>query len=95
MYMDEDIVFKALADPTRRIILDEFAERTEQTLFELCARLLMKHNITISRQAVTKHISLLETAGLLQSQRRGKYRVMVFDPKPIKHITERWAKSME
>jgi DNA-binding transcriptional ArsR family regulator len=93
--MKEDTVFKALADPTRRIILDEFTERNEQTMYELCARLLMKHRVTMSRQAVAKHISVLEIAGLLRSQRRGKYRVLVFDPKPINYVVERWVKGTE
>jgi DNA-binding transcriptional ArsR family regulator len=88
--MDEDIVFKALADPTRRLILDEFAERSEQTLYELSARLVMKHGVTISRQAIAKHIGVLEVARLLRSERRGKYRIITFNRKPIIKITERW-----
>jgi DNA-binding transcriptional ArsR family regulator len=86
--MDEDTVFKALADQTRRHILDEFAERPEQTLYELCARLLMRHNVTMSRQAVAKHIRILQDAGLLTSERRGKYRVLVFDKTPLTTIVE-------
>ena len=74
--MDEDNVFKALADPTRRLILEELAEEPEQTLYELSVRLVMKHKVTMSRQAITKHIGVLENAGLLQSARRGKYRVL-------------------
>ncbi len=92
--MDEDIVFKALADPTRRLILDEFAERAEQTLYELCARLITNHRVAMSRQAIAKHISILEEAGLLRSEHRGKYRILVFDKKPIAHIVERWIKHM-
>lgn len=92
--MDEDKVFKALADPTRRIILDEFTERTEQTMFELCARLLMKHSVTMSRQAIAKHIRILEEASLLRSERRGRYRILVSDKTPIINIVERWAKDM-
>lgn len=88
--MDQDIVFKALADPTRRFILDELAEQAEQTLYELCARLVMKHNVAMSRQAVAKHITVLEKAGLIRSQRRGKYRVLTFNNRPIINITKRW-----
>lgn len=92
--MREDIIFKALADQTRRLILDEFTDRTEQTLYELCARLITKHTVAMSRQAVAKHIAVLEEAKLLRSERRGKYRVLVFDKTPLKHLTERWIKSM-
>ena len=50
-------VFKALADPTRRAILDELIDRDSQTLFELCPRLSMKHEVTSSRQAISQHVS--------------------------------------
>ena len=92
--MNENAIFKALADPTRRLILDEFAVRPEQTLYELCVRLLTNHNVTMSRQAIAKHIRTLEQATLLRSERRGKYRVLVFNKLPIMHIVERWAKDM-
>ena len=58
--MHKDLVFKALADPTRRLMLDELCERKEQTLYELTARLIMRHEVAISRQALAKHINLLE-----------------------------------
>ena len=93
--MNEDAIFKALADATRRLILDEFAERPEQTLFELCSRLFMKHNVRASRQAITKHVSILQKAGLLRSERRGKYRVLIVDKKPISQLAERWLKLKE
>lgn len=90
--MDEDSVFKALADPTRRTILDEFNERSEQTLYELMTRLTMKHNVSISRQAIAKHVDFLEGAGLIRSERRGKYRVLILNNKlsntPIIQPTE-------
>ena len=60
--MHKDLVFKALADPTRRWMLDEFSERKEQTLYELTARLIMRHKVAISRQALAKHINVLEEA---------------------------------
>ena len=53
-------VFKALADPTRRTILDELAERDGQTLFELCARLTTNHGLGSSRQAISQHLTVLE-----------------------------------
>lgn len=92
--MDEDAIYRALADPTRRMILSELAERADQTLFELCARLAMKHEVAMSRQAVTKHIGILEEAGLVRSEYRGKYRVLNFDNRPIIYITKRWTGTM-
>src|SRR5206468_918599 len=59
-----DSLFKALADPTRRAILDELTERNDQTLFEICGRLTMKHGLSSSRQAISQHLAVLEEAGL-------------------------------
>jgi DNA-binding transcriptional ArsR family regulator len=83
-------VFKALADPTRRTILDELAERDGQTLFELCGRLLMKHGIDSTRQAISQHLDVLEAAGLVQVKRDGRYKFHFLDSTPLKEITERW-----
>src|SRR5918998_52113 len=57
-------VFKALADPTRRTILDELSERDGQTLFELCARLSTKHGLASSRQAISQHLGALVADGM-------------------------------
>lgn len=73
-----DAVFKALADSTRRLMLDELAERNELTLYELTARLIMKHNLAISRQAIAKHLAILKEAALVETEKKGKYRVIVF-----------------
>jgi DNA-binding transcriptional ArsR family regulator len=56
-------VFTALADPTRRAVLDELVERDEQTLFEICSRLIMKHGLSSSRQAISQHLDVLEPDG--------------------------------
>lgn len=85
-----DIIFKALADSTRRLILDELSERKEMTLYELTARLIMKHNVSISRQGIAKHLSILEDAGLVFSKRKGKYRVLVFNNEPLKNLLKGW-----
>lgn len=90
MNENKDAIFKALADPTRRLILDELYERNELTLFELTARLIMKHNLNISRQAIAKHLSVLDDAGLVKSRRKGKYRVLIFNKEPLKNLLERW-----
>ncbi len=60
-----DDVYRALADPTRRAILDELVERDGQTLFELCTHLTMKHGIGSTRQAISQHLAVLEAAGLV------------------------------
>lgn len=87
---NRDLIFKALGDPTRRIILDELAERDGMTLFELTTRLVMKHNLSITRQGIAKHLGVLEEAGLVQSVRRGKYRMIRFNREPLKDLLERW-----
>jgi DNA-binding transcriptional ArsR family regulator len=83
-------VFKALADPTRRAILDELTERDDQTLFELCARLALKHSVASSRQAVSQHIDVLVEAGLVETRREGRYKFHHFDPRPLGRIADRW-----
>ncbi|MFS0868053.1 ArsR/SmtB family transcription factor [Microbacterium sp. 179-B 1A2 NHS] len=82
-------VFKALADETRRLILDDLAERDEQTLFELCVR-LSNRGRTASRQAVSQHLDVLEAAGLVHSERRGRYKFHRIDTRPLAQIAERW-----
>lgn len=90
MKPDTDAIFKALADSTRRLILDELAERNELTLYELTTRLVMKHSLAISRQAITKHLNALEEAGLVNSERKGKYRVLIFNKEPLTDLLDRW-----
>jgi DNA-binding transcriptional ArsR family regulator len=83
-------VFKALADPTRRTILDELAERDGQTLFELCARLAMKHQLSSSRQAISQHLAVLEDAGLVVTRKEGRYKFHDIKTEPLENIAERW-----
>ncbi|SOC19523.1 DNA-binding transcriptional ArsR family regulator [Ureibacillus xyleni] len=90
MNWDKDAIFKALADSNRRLILDELSESNEMTLYELTARLIMKHNLAISRQGIAKHLSLLEDAGLVLSKREGKYRVLLFNKEPLENLLENW-----
>ncbi|MYV56651.1 metalloregulator ArsR/SmtB family transcription factor [Streptomyces sp. SID3212] len=85
-----DDLFKALADPTRRTILDELAEKSGQTLFEICSRLAMKHQLGISRQAVSQHLALLEAAGLVETRREGRYKFHDLNTAPLRRIAERW-----
>ncbi len=86
-------VFKALADPTRRAILDELTDRNDQTLFELCARLATKHQLGSSRQAVSQHIDVLVDAGLVETRREGRYKFHHLDPRPLEQIANRWRSS--
>ena len=83
-------VFKALADPTRRAILDELTERDGQTLFELCGRLATRHGLGSTRQAISQHVDVLESAGLVRTQREGRYKFHHLDTSPLRQITERW-----
>ncbi len=83
-------VFKALADPTRRAILDELQDRSGQTLFELCTRLLSRHGLGSSRQAVSQHLDVLEDAGLVRTRREGRYKFHDLDTSPLRTIAERW-----
>ena len=83
-------MFKALADPTRRAILDELQERDDQTLFELIGRLISRHGLSSSRQAVSQHLDVLEDAGLVRSRREGRYKFHDLDTSPLRAITDRW-----
>jgi DNA-binding transcriptional ArsR family regulator len=83
-------VFKALADPTRRAILDELQERNGQTLFEICARLTSRHGLGSTRQAVSQHLEVLEDAGLVSTRREGRYKFHDLDTSPLREISSRW-----
>ena len=83
-------VYRALADPTRRAILDELSERDGQTLFELCARLATKHGLGSSRQAISQHLDVLASAGLVRTRREGRYKFHHLDTTPLETILERW-----
>jgi DNA-binding transcriptional ArsR family regulator len=82
-------VFKALADPTRRKLLDRLFGENGQTLGQLCERLAM------SRQAVTKHLLLLEDANLVAVVWRGREKLHYLNPVPINAIAERWIGKFE
>ena len=84
-----DLVFKALADPTRRKLLDRLYADNGQTLLQLCERLAM------TRQAVTKHLVLLEAANLVATVRRGREKLHYLNPVPIHQIAQRWIGKFE
>ena len=83
-------VFKALADPTRRAVLDELTERDGQTLFELCSRLATRHGMGSTRQAISQHVDVLESAGLVRTRREGRYKFHHLDTVPLRQIADRW-----
>ena len=83
-------LFRALADGTRRTILDELAERDGQSLFELCSRLTMRHGLGASRQAISQHLDVLEEAGLIRVRREGRYKFHHLDTGPLHAIIDRW-----
>ena len=89
MDADMDKVFKALADPGRRLLLDRLRADNGQTLGQLCAHLDM------SRQAVTKHLVLLEEANLVVVRWRGREKLHYLNPVPIHEIAERWIGKFE
>ena len=83
-------VFKALADETRRLILDELAARDGQTLFEICSLLTVRHGVGSSRQAISQHLAVLESAGLVTVEWRGRSKLHYFNSEPLTAIPERW-----
>ena len=86
----EGDVFRALADPTRRKILDELVDRDGQTLFEICSRLTMKYQLGSSRQAISQHLEVLIGAGLVTAHRQGRYKFHYIDTGPLQRLTDRW-----
>ena len=88
--MEDGLLFRALADETRRVILDELTERDGQSLFELCSRLTMRHGITSTRQATSQHLAVLEEAGLVTSHKDGRTKLHHLDTTPLQTITARW-----
>ncbi|MBG6191368.1 DNA-binding transcriptional ArsR family regulator [Arthrobacter sp. CAN_A212] len=83
-------VFHALDDETRRIILDELSVRDGQTLFDLCSVLAMRHQRSLTRQAISQHLAVLESAHLVLTERRGRSKFHYFNPGPLTEITGRW-----
>jgi DNA-binding transcriptional ArsR family regulator len=79
-----DAVFKALADPSRRELLDRLYAENGQTLNDLCMRLAM------TRQAVSKHLAILEAANLVATVKRGREKLHYLNPVPIHEIADRW-----
>ena len=88
-HRDTDMLFKALADPSRRKLLDLLHAHDGRTLNELCAHLDMK------RQGVTQHLDQLEAANLVATVRRGREKLHFLNPVPLQEIYERWIAKFE
>jgi DNA-binding transcriptional ArsR family regulator len=86
---DTDALFKALADPSRRKLLDLLHAHDGRTLNELCEHLAM------TRQGVTQHLDILETANLVAVMRRGREKLHFLNPVPLQEIYERWIAKFE
>ncbi len=87
--MDDNKVFKALGDPTRRQLLDLLCEQNGQTLGQLCEHLDM------ARQSVTQHLGLLEAASLVTTVWRGREKLHFINPVPLHEVYERWVRKFE
>jgi DNA-binding transcriptional ArsR family regulator len=87
--MDDDAVFRALADASRRQLLDRLHARNGQTLGELC------QGLDMTRQAVAKHLAVLEAANLVSWRRQGREKLHFINPVPINEIAERWIGKFE
>jgi DNA-binding transcriptional ArsR family regulator len=85
-------VFDAISTRARRAILDELVERDGQTLFELCTRLAMRHGLGLTRQAISQHLDVLESAGLVTSERQGRCKFHYLNADPLETIVERWVR---
>jgi DNA-binding transcriptional ArsR family regulator len=86
---DDDAVFRALADASRRRLLDRLHKRNGQTLTELC------EGLDMTRQAVAKHLAVLEAANLVAWKREGREKLHFINPVPINEIAERWIEKFE
>ena len=87
--MNDDAVFRALADASRRQLLDRLHGRNGQTLGELC------EGLDMTRQAVAKHLAILEQANLVAARRQGREKLHFINPVPINEIAERWIGKFE
>lgn len=88
--MNLDPVFRALADPIRRRLLNELDERDGQTLFELNVRLITWHDAAISRQALSKHLTVLEEAGLIRTEWQWRSKHHFIEREPLQQLWRFW-----
>jgi DNA-binding transcriptional ArsR family regulator len=89
-----DLVFRALADESRRALLDSLSAKSAQTLGELCSG-LSQEDLAMTRQAVSKHLAILEEANLVVTVKRGREKLHYLNPVPIAEIANRWIRKFE
>lgn len=87
-----DRVFSAVADPTRRRIVDRLHKRSEQTLFEVCAGSIAEDGTSLSRQAISRHLDVLEAAGLVTTSWKGRTKIHSLNTEPLVEATNSWLK---
>ena len=87
--MNDNAVFRALADESRRQLLDRLHKKNGQTLGDLC------RGVAMTRQAVAKHLAILEAANLVSAKRRGREKLHFINPVPINAVAERWISKFE
>lgn len=85
-----DRIFKALADPIRRRIVDRLVEQPDQSLFQICATALANGEKAISRQAISQHLDMLEKAGLLRISWSGRTKIHAIDLQPLRQAADAW-----
>jgi DNA-binding transcriptional ArsR family regulator len=88
--MDLGLVFRVLSDDTRRRIIDELAERDGQTLFEIHVRLISWHGASLSRQGLSKHLALMEQAGLIRTEWRWRSKHHFLERAPLRQVWDLW-----
>ena len=82
----DNAVYRALADPTRRLIIDDLNHKDGQTLFEICGRLSQNHHVDMARQSITKHLGILEAAGILRVEWQGRTKMHFLNVEPLQRI---------
>ncbi len=85
-------LFRALGDDTRLLILEQLRKRDDQSLFELCARLIEEHSVTLTRQAITRHLNTLEQAGLIRTAWQGRTKVHSLTAASLEETVSTWLK---
>jgi DNA-binding transcriptional ArsR family regulator len=85
-----DRIFKALADPTRRRIIDRLRDHPDQSLFQICAGSFAEGERVLSRQAISQHLDMLEKAGLLQVSWSAQTKIHSLDLKPLREAADIW-----
>lgn len=92
---DMNRLYRAIGDTTRRRIIDELAKRDRQSLFEICARVMTKHGIGHSRQAFSRHLSVLEEVGIIEVEWQGTTKLHSLNTAPLVRLTGGWLSKFE